>query len=273
MKYCALFSNKINLNAFDEIAILYDRQDKELVPFMQKYSNKKIILRITNLQDFYEAKEWKKLNAIHQKYPELGFTVCFKEVGYFTVMSEMMVECIQSLEIPYFTGDTVVNFDQLHYLVEQGVSEVYLAEDICFDLKRAKKVCDNYGVQIRAFPNVAQGSIQSGPALKKFFIRPEDVVEYEDCISTLEFWGPTNRQEILYRIYKKGVWLGDLNQIILDFDLSFDSSRIVPGFAQLRKSCGRKCMKGEHCSICDRVLNISEKLKQKNLVIKKKKNN
>lgn len=272
MKYSGRYSNKIDMSKFDEIMIQYDKQDRQLVDFLIHHVNQKVVLVIRDINDFYSSQEWKKLNAIKEKFPELIFSVCFGEIGRFeTGGNELQVSIDSLVDIPYFTGDLVTNFDQLHYLCKRGISEVYLGEDICFDLWRAKQVASSYGVKIRTFPNVGQCSVKSGLALKKFFIRPEDVEEYSDCIDTLEFWGPLDRQGTLLKIYKKGIWFGDLQELLLDFDLSFDSRRIVPGFAQMRKTCQRKCMKGESCTICDRVYLISKKLEDKELIIKRKK--
>lgn len=273
MKYCGRFSNKIKMSVFDEISILYDRQDRQLITYLQEHTNQRTILIVKDLIDFEQAEEWKKLNAIQEKYPEFNFAVCFGEPKKFEEAPDALQHCIGNLQIPFFTGDVVVNFDQLHYLCGLGVCDVYLGEDICFDLKRAKTICERTNTQIRAFPNVGQCSVKSGPALKKFFIRPEDVEEYSDCIDTLEFWGPLDRQVTLHKIYTKGEWFGDLKELFLDFNLSFDSRCIMPGFAYARKTCGRKCMRGDHCTICDSVYSISKKLGEKHIILKKKKNN
>lgn len=271
MKYSAIYSNKIKLNDFDEIIIIYDAQDGALPKFLQAHENQHIILSIANVPDFIDTQEWKKLNAIYEKYP--NFSIRFGGVGAFRELPENIIEFLQSdvLTMPYFFGMIAVNFDQLNYILNLGVSQVYLGEDICFSLDSAKRLCKQHQVAVRAFPNVAQSSVKATPALKKFFIRPEDTVEYTHYIDTLEFWGPTDRQEILLRIYKKGVPFNDLNDLILDFNFNFDSRRILPGFARIRSSCNRRCMKGTPCSICDRFLSISEKLSEKGLVIRHKK--
>lgn len=272
MKYCGRYSNKIKMSVFDEVAIVYDRQSKEVINYLEANKSHNTVLIVRDIKDFHSAKEWIKLNAIKTQYPDFQFSVCFNEVARFSPFSEELIECVRNITVPFFTGYLATNFDQLHYLCKQGVSDVYIAEDICFDLMRARRVASSYGVKLRAFPNVGQSSVKQGPALKKFFIRPEDVAEYEDCIDILEFWGPLDRQKTLHEIYTKGVWFGDLKELILDFDLSFDSRRIIPGFARLRKTCGRKCMKGERCGVCDRILSISKVLEDKDLIIKQKKN-
>lgn len=270
MKYCCQYSNKIQLSIFDEISIIYNRQDEQLIAFLQEHKNQRIILIIKDIEDFLQAQEWKKLDAIKEKYQDFNFTVCFGALQSFSEASDALHQCISNLSLPFFTGYIATNFDQLHYLLNLGVSDVYIAEDICFNLQKVKQVCSTFNIQTRAFPNVAQSGVKATPPLKKFFIRPEDVEEYSDVIDVLEFWGPTGRQEILHKIYTKGVWFGDLEPLILDFNLSFDSRRIVPGFAQARKVCDRKCMKGHSCTICDSVYNISKQLEEKNLIIKNK---
>lgn len=270
MKYAANYSNDIELTDFDEVIIVYDLQNEELITFLNQHPNQKVILSIYDINKYLANNGAELLNSLYEQYNNLS--VRFFEVSKFEILNDNLADDLKKLNIPYFFGYVVTNFDQLQYLFTQGISEVYLAEDICFDLVRAKALCKQHGVQIRAFPNVAQASVKQGPALKKFFIRPEDVDIYSDCIDTLEFWGPFNRQAILLKIYKKGRWFGDLQDLLLDFDLSFDSKRIIPSFALMRKNCQRKCMKGDRCEVCDRILNISELLKEKRLIIKPKKN-
>jgi hypothetical protein len=175
--------------------------------------------------------------------------------------------------MPYFFGFLITTFDQLNYIIDLGAKAVYLTEDICFELSSAKCLCEKHKVQIRAFPNVAQSSLKSAPALTKFFIRPEDVKYYEDVIDIFEFWGPLDRQFVLYKIYNKGLWFGDLKELILGLDIDFDSRRILPNFAELRKDCGRKCMKGKSCRICNSIFNISKLLEERHFIIRQNKNN
>lgn len=271
MKYCAKYSNNIDLTGFDEISIIHAKgEERQLIDFVIRHQAKKITVVVKNYFDFYKDEEWKMFNAIHSQYPEFNLNICFCEVCLFRSIDQELKTCMENLEIPYYTGFLAVNFDQLHHLCKHGVKEVYIGEEICFDLLRAERVASSYGATLRAFPNIGQSSVKDTPALQKFFIRPEDLEAYSQYIDTVEFWGPLNRQDILRRIYSKGKWYGDLQEIILDFDLSFDSMRIVPGFAQARINCDRKCMKGGRCKICNLTYDISETLKEKQLVISQK---
>jgi hypothetical protein len=273
MKYNVEFLKHLNLKDFDEITIQYDRQDEQLIKFLEDHAEQRVILCVKDVIDFAQGEEWRKLNAIHEKYPDYNFAVKFYQCRAFdSKENPLLMQSIENLTIPFFTGDCVTNFDELNYLLTLGVSDVYLTENICFDLARARALCDEHKTSIRAFPNVAQANVRSTPALKKFFIRPEDVEVYEKYIDVLEFWGPADRQVILLKIYKKGRWFGDLNEIILDLNLEFDSRRIIPPFAQMRTTCRRKCMAGEKCAICDHSFNISKHLEDKNIIIMNKKN-
>ena len=273
MKYCVNYSNRVNMTSFDEISIIYESQDSALIQFLQEHDTQKINLIVGNIPSFYENKEWIKLNAIKEKYPQYNFSICFGGHSAFYSIDDTLKECMMALQVPYYTGMYVNNYDQLHYLAQQGVSEVYLVEDMCFDLKRAKRVCAAYDIRIRAFPNVAQsyrGLTAEILPLASFFIRPDDVSAYSEYIDVLEFYGPLDRQKIFYDIYTGGPWYGDLKDIIYSLPLSLDSMRIVPGFAHARINCKRECAKGGHCNICNNINNIEKKFKEYGMLLKTK---
>lgn len=274
MKYCCKYSNNIKVDTFQEISIQYNRQDRELIEFLKAHKDVKINLIITDIQDFYKAKGWQLLNAIKCEHPDYNFSVCFGESSRFNSVSEEMRACMDNLEnIPYFTGYAITNFEQLNYILKFGISEVYLAEEICFDLRRAKSICKQHRVSIRAYANIAQSNVHDSAAMMKFFIRPEDVTALEQYIDVLEFWGSIDRQEVLLRIYSRGVWFGDLQDLILDFNFSLDSRRVAPDFAYFRANCERKCLRGDKCDFCTRILSIAQKLEQQNLFIREKRAN
>lgn len=266
MIFSGRFSKQIDMSIFDEIVIIYQSDIKQLVQFLEEHSAQKIVVKITDVNDYIERRQWEGLNLIAESHPDLKFSVCFYEQVPFR--ENKVFNEFKELKMPFFLGMMITNFDQLHYVCDFGVSEVYLAEDICFDLKRAKRLCQKHQVTVRTFPNVAQCSVQQRPAPLKFFIRPEDVDAYSDVIDTLEFWGEDERQFIQATIYKKRKWPGDMRIIIQGFDESIDSNCILPGFAEARKACDRKCIKGDHCSICTHLLNVAKAYKEKGLYIK-----
>lgn len=264
MKYSVNFSNHFSLSAFDEIIIKYDKQDASLLNFLEEHSKQRIILSIDNIYDFDDS-HCEQLNHIYERYPY--FAVRLLSICSFDLVSPEMQHIKEQLTMPCFFGYVVTTFDELQHILAFEVSDVYLAEDICFDLVRAKSLCRAHNTAVRAFPNVAQASVATSPALTKFFIRPEDVVIYDNVIDILEFWGPLEKQAVLYLIYSHGQWAGDLQSLILDLNFSFDSRAIVNDFAKKRKTCRRKCMRGDECTLCKDVYDFSQKLAEQNLQI------
>lgn len=266
MKYSVNYSNKINIDDFDEIIIRFEDNDIALTEFLTEHAHQQVVVQINNMSEFSEQEQWRLLNAVYEQHKNLA--VCLYNLHKFAEFNAEELRAIAQLNVPWFSGNLISTFDQLNYMLTIGASQVYIVEDLGFDLRRAKRVCSSRGAQIRVFPNVAQASVHQTPALKKFFIRPEDLQLYSDCIDIVEFWGPTDRQAILRRIYEKGRWPGDLSDLILDFDLSIDSNRILNQFGEVRKSCGRKCMKGDSCSICEKISSVAQKLKAAHIQVK-----
>ena len=276
MKYCYRFSNKIReeLAQADEIKIFYaPGQGQELIPFIEKYSDKVISLNVRDPRDFFIQQEEKVLRAIVEKYADVKIVVCF---GINSVARELDAELKENIlklaPIPFYFDTVICDWETLHYYLELGVQQICIAEQLGFELPAVKKICDAYKVGIRAFPNVAQGRISTTDGLKKFFIRPEDIDIYAEYIDTFEFWGPDDRQATYRKIYEKREWYGDLSEIIFGLKISLDSRTIIPVWASTRTDCGRKCLQGKRCSICERISRISDLLIEKNLIIKTKKN-
>lgn len=262
MKYAANYSASIKLDLFDEIIIEYDGQEGALRRMLEDHREQKIILSVNDPAKFFRNNEATIVNSCYVDYGNL--IVRFYPHHHFTEIGADIMECIkEKLIAPYFFGLYVSSFDELQYMFTLGVSEVYLVEDICFDLLRANGLCKQHEVSIRAFPNIAQASVKSTPALKKFFIRPEDVEIYSEVIDTLEFYAEDPaRQDILYKIYSRGKWFGDLEPLILDLHLSIDSHLIDADFGRLRRSCARRCMRGDSCRACDDIKLIHDKKKE-----------
>lgn len=272
MKYCCQYSTNTKIKSFQEVLIPYGSQDRELLGFLKKHSKQmRVVLVVESPHALYVTKGWELLNAIRSEHKDYQFAVCFGAAGRFSAVDEELKTCMSNLiDIPYFLGYTIVNFEQLHYILQFGVSDVYLAEGICFDLRRAKSLCKKHGVAIRAFANIAQSEVHDSAPLLKFFVRPEDVPALEQYIDVLEFWGGPDRQDVLLRIYSRGIWFGDLHDLILDFNLSLDSRRVAPDFAPFRANCGRECLTGTPCTFCASVLNVANRLEQEGLFIRQK---
>lgn len=74
----------------------------------------------------------------------------------------------------------------------------------------------------------------------------------------------------IYDIYTKDKeWYGDLDELILSLNESIDNRNILSSFAGCRLNCGRRCLKGHPCSICERMVETAAVLNDKGLIIER----
>lgn len=273
MNYCVDFCKDFKyINDVDEITITFNRKDTTLVDFLLEHQTQRINIWIKDAEDFLENKDLEKFKAIQEKYPDLIFYFKLPDPDRSNQRDSIkklhkLIE--EETSFPYFFDTFVNNWDTLYGYLHKGVSDMYITESLGFELNKVAKVLHDAGIRIRTFPNVCQTACKEIPSLKTFFIRPEDVIYYEDYVDTLEFFGYKNSIETVYKVYaidKK--WFGQLKELILGFNEDFDSRYIIPRFAEKRIRCGKECLKGGYCRICERVKDLSKVLEKNSLLIK-----
>jgi hypothetical protein len=180
-------------------------------------------------------------------------------------------------ELPFFFREGADTIDKLNQYISEGVTDVYITNELAFSLSDIKyNICKNR-VKIRVYPNIAQSSVPVANGIKsitKFFIRPEDVKYYEDCVDVMEFFGSADKQNTLYKIYKEQKWRGPLNLIISGYNPEDNieiNSSIIPTFGQVRKNCHKKCgYTSSGCQICITAEHVARSLAEKGLEYKEK---
>lgn len=261
MKYCLVLTDIPAIEKADEIMLEYNRKNLKIIDYIKEHSNQRIILNISNLDEALQYKEIEKLNAIYVEN-KLNFSI--KLPSY----NEKIKDLLSSLQVPFFFDWIVTDWDELLGYIQLGVSDVYIGNNLGFELDKVAEVAHQNNVQIRVFPNVAQSSWKETSGLKKFFIRPEDVTFYSDYVDVFEFWGTDlKKQEIFYKIYSKQEWFGSLNEIIYELNEELDSRYIIPRFAEKRVRCKKECLKGGKCQICDRIKELSHTLEEAHIIV------
>jgi hypothetical protein len=270
MKYCIDYYKGFKyLKEIDEITITYNRRDTSLLAFLLLYKDKRINIYINDENDFINNDCIKLFDAIKDQYPELNFV--FKLRNH--KASKDTYDIIKASDKNYkiFFDEFIRSWDVLHGYLDLGVSDVYIVEELGFNIIDAAALAHERGAQVRVFPNVAQSAWSHSPAFKKFFIRPEDVSIYEPYVDVMEFFRKNGNQDslsIYYKIYaidKK--WFGKLNEMMLSFDSDIDSRAIVSNFAERRLNCGKRCLKGKKCHICEATEKLAFTLEKNNYII------
>lgn len=271
MKYC--FNYNVNRNfkymeEIDEIEYIYHHANTNILDFLKNIKdNQRVIFRI--VEDLDKA-GLARFSMFKESFPNLKFACSLPE--YKEKHSKEMFKILAEAGIPAFFHTLVSDWTMLDAMKNMGVSDIYLVEDICFELDKAAKVLHEAGIKIRVFPNVCQSSVSTTDthALKTFFIRPEDVAVYESYVDVMEFFGRDDQIKTYYEIYAKNKrWLGDLNEMIIDFNDSVDSRGLSHIFAQQRIKCGKKCMKGSSCNLCQKFADLSKVMLENDLVFGK----
>ncbi len=265
MKHCIKYhpqQDKEVINNADELEIKYNRKDTTLLEFLEKYKEKRIII-IINTEDILE-KDLLLFKELKEKYN-------------IVINLDMELEIAERLKahgIPFFFDQLISDWDMLNGVLDFGVTDVYIVENLCFELDAVAAKVHSYNTKVRVFPNVAQSSWKSTPALKKFFIRPEDIDTYEDYVDVIEFWdgGLENQKHmefVFQKVYTKSKkWSGQLKEIIYDLDSDIDSRFVIPRFAEMRIKCGKKCQKGGKCNICGTIEDLSKTLEKAEIMVK-----
>ena len=251
------------LDDADEIIIKYTEKDPELINFVQNWKQEqRIVINITTLTN-QEIEENLSIFSAAASAHNIAI-LCRKDQFYVD---------IAAADIPFFFDYGIDSLDELVWQIHLGVSDIYIVNELGFSITKIKEAYEDK-VNIRVFPNVAQGGNENIDGFNKFFIRPEDVGIYENYVDIFEFGGELDQQPIIYKIYKDERWLGNLNEIIIGSNAFINNLSIVPSFGYSRLNCNKRCAFNK-CDICNHIKSVSEILNDKGINIKKekKKNN
>lgn len=253
------------LERFDEL-IIVERDDGTIFDFMKKFSTKAFVIRLDNIHDFLENNTINSYDNFTKENPEIDLKFSFYRA---TEYSQQLIDLMREHGHRFFYDDYVRTWDSLTGYVKEGVTDIYIVEEICFDLINVRKVVGD--IRLRVIPHIAQSSYLKTPAMQKFFIRPDDVEFYEKYIDVFELLNlqNPNASVTMQRIYQDAGWGGNLSEIITDFNLDIDNRDILPLFAQHRISCGKRCMKGSGCSLCNQYASLAKTIKDNGMLIDK----
>lgn len=157
----------------------------------------------------------------------------------------------------------------LRWLVEyHQVCDVYVCDDLTYELDKVKEYCATHGVRIRMVVNRAPTSYPIGPDdFTAPLYRPQDmdaitewidVIEF-DCGSPYDF----NVLKVLYKAYVTNkFWYGQLEELNIDFK-GFDMPcpGLVTGFIKKRSQCGLRCRRGGNCQSCKHCVRMARSLR------------
>ena len=89
----------------------------------------------------------------------------------------------------------------------------------------------------------------------------------------MEIWAENlvdkNNIDVYYKIYAiDKEWYGDLKEFLIGWNSNLDNRFIIPQFAEARLNCKKRCLKGHPCHVCERIIDISKKLKEGKVIVR-----
>ena len=267
MKYCINYSNKSHIiDKVDEILIRYDKNKilELFTQFIPAHLNQRVIVQLIEEDNIDTiVNNLKKIISIYNENKDIKFDI---QLPFY---NQKFIEELKDTNLKYFFKAAANSWDKFTGLISQNVSDIYITDELAFELDKVAEIVHKNNIKVRIYPNVAQSRWDKLSDILKFFIRPEDIEMYEPYVDVCEFYGDKAQQiDTYYKIYQEDKkWFGDLQEIIIGLDSKIDSRYIIPRFAEKRIKCGKDCLKGGKCEMCKRILDLSEQLENAHLIV------
>ena len=254
-----------------QIKIDYKEEDETLEEFIKRHADQHIYIdvstkrRLTNdwNYNFFTKENIERFKNLKQ-YPNWSLLIDIDIHFLNAYKANLLPEVCNTFVI----GTRAETLEGLQYILSFHPNEVYLTNELCFDLSNMKAECEKYGAKIRVVANVAQcEDTNITPAIKRFFIRPEDTGIYNEFVHGIEFYGNKTMQEICFKAYDRRYWWGELSEIIMGLDDTLDSRRVPKHFGGLRIKCGKRCIRGGHCSVCRTIQEFTKVLEKTDTIL------
>ena len=263
MKFDIAIPFKMNYELNDkaqEFNIYFDPDKNNfntLIEFIQEYKDKRIDIEYRNGIDVKTASALAKV----------GDNVAFRLHGE----DVLKTDALKSRGCKFFFDSTVAvtNWITLKRFVETvGVTDVYVADDLVYELDNVRDYCTKNGVSMRCVINRVPitEKLKQGSYIAPMY-RPQDVPFLETVYDVAEFDCGTpcdfKKLSVMYRVYiEKKNWYGQLGELNPDFDgVDVPCPDIMDGLAEKRSKCALRCLRGGSCRTCKLVTDTARSLR------------
>lgn len=262
MKFCLNCNvGRSYLQQAEEIKIPYNIATRDIYSYVSNYKSD-LIIELPFNQELKE-KDFNMFSVVNQKLLADGRRLVF------CLNDLRLVDSCRKYKIDFYYGFETRSFSDAKALKALGVCYIVPGSPIFFEMDKLQRL----GVPLRAVPNIANRSnIPRNDAVFGTWIRPEEIAAYEEKgLAAVEFEDcAAEKEEALFRIYRKGEFPGDLKLLINDLNMDGINKYIASAPLCQRMNCGQKCMCGSSCRVCERLISLasSEEFSQRMMRIK-----
>lgn len=241
--------------------------EKKLLNFCEIIPNKRINIYTQKDVDF----NLEAIKKAKEKNPNIYVRLNISQTD--------LIEDLINNKIDFYfdTSHPCYNYTILSTLMSMGVSDVYISDDLFYNLKEVKAFLTEKNIQIRIILNrIPSTSPGKGYDLCGTYISPRDMPFLKDLIDVAEFdcgkiFYDWNKFNVLYQaFFEKEEWFGDLRNLNSDLKFYYPVYSTIPNSILWRIRCRRKCALGDSCNHCEKIINIARSLYQEGMTVKLK---
>lgn len=271
-KFCLKwYNNNPYIGDCGEVIIKWHRSNN-LLNFIKDRPEQRIIIDIEDAKEFIWAGGPQYFDLLAHDYEVTNWALRLPSMFSEKTFSKDNVDkyFIQK-HIPFFFNDYISSYDVLAGMINYGVSDVYVANELGFDLKKIHEVTKNKNVKLRVIPNIAQSLWWDNPSITDFWIRPEDAIPvYEEYVDVFELASLEDgyKDSAIYKAYAiDQKWYGNLSEIIQGLTTEVDSKFLHPRWAETRVGCHKRCLNGGACRMCYTLTELGDTLKKAGVTV------
>lgn len=271
MKLAAPYPNREERQQkIDEYNITFDKQkhkldDLRIWLLTQKDNSKRINIELLNNNNWTED--------------EVKIILLTRDNLYFRLTPNQDFSLFVKNSFPFFLSEEyqINSFWRLIDVLRLGVSDVYIAEDLCYKLRSVKTLCQQYNVQLRIILNripCYSYTKQWDPTAPWY--TPENLDKLAKYYDVVEFdlFNSWNRFDTLYKIwFIDKYWREDLKFLNPDLGISIPGETFITNICDYKMHCGHRCVeKDSSCNKCAQYIDFAEKMKEKGYRLDEKQN-
>lgn len=233
--------------------------------------------------EFIELYKDKRINVEFSGNFPMGVVTSINKISdnvYVRLKTEQFV-VIDELKINqckfYFGPDNpVYNYASLESFINLGVTDVYPADDLLYNIQETKNYCQGKNIGMRLVLNkIPSTTIDRGNTYKSQIYSPQNIDVLDKYFDAYEFdcgkrydWA---KFDVLYRAwFERQGWNGDLSEINDDLNLPYPILSVMPEIVAIKMECGRRCNRREipTCRKCEQYLEIGMAMAEQSVYLK-----